>query len=126
VKFVTLLLRLSEAATLVTAAMDCSVIRWRLLLLLMAEREMASATDRASDRTSERASEGRATNTEQARKKKSKKERKERRVNAMRSFGVFAKCGSEQCYPKIAACEMLIRPFLGHLASGPLRELVGG
>jgi len=125
VKFVTLLLRLSEAATLVTAAMDCSVIRCRLLLL-MAEREMASATDRASDRTSERASEGRATNTEQARKKKSKKERKERRVNAMRSFGVFAKCGSEQCYPKIAACEMLIRPFLGHLASGPLRELVGG
>jgi Na+-transporting methylmalonyl-CoA/oxaloacetate decarboxylase gamma subunit len=55
VKFVTLLLRLSEAATLVTAAM--AVIRWRLLLLLMAEREMASATDRASDRTSERASE---------------------------------------------------------------------
>jgi hypothetical protein len=49
----------------------------------MAEREMASATDRAS----ERASEGRATNTEQVRKKKSKQERKARRGNAKRSWG---------------------------------------
>jgi len=48
-----------------------AVIRWRLLLLLMAEREMASATDRSSERASER----RATNTEQGRKKERKKRR---------------------------------------------------
>jgi hypothetical protein len=88
----------------------------------MAEREMASATERAS----ERAREEQQTQNKRGRRRARKKERKERRVNAMCSFRVFAKCGSEQCYPKLAACGMLIRPFLGNLASGPLRKLVGG